>query len=128
MGAVGAFGVSVTVGGELQILVLGLRRLEPVVLGPALQRRQRGRDLVGVDLHAPIERGNATPLPPVDVRLRQPADTDKYVDGSGGSPFGQSCLSDSRDSCFQVCHDVADIMSSVRRHTCVRSRRSPIRS
>jgi hypothetical protein len=41
-----------------------------MVFGPALQRRQRGRDHRSVNLHAPVERGNATPLPPVDVRLR----------------------------------------------------------
>jgi hypothetical protein len=85
------------------------------------QRRQRGRDLVGVNPYAQVERGNATPLPPVDVRLRQPAESDKYVEGSDESLVGQSCLSDSRDLCFQVCHDIADIMSSVRQHAGIRS-------
>ncbi|MDT5055279.1 MAG: hypothetical protein QOF66_3645 [Mycobacterium sp.] len=76
MGAVGALGVGVAAGGELQLFVLGLRRLESMVLGPAPQRRQRGRDLVGVNPYAQVERGNTSPLPPVDVRLRQPAEAD----------------------------------------------------
>ena len=70
MGAVGALGVGVGASGELQLSVFDLRRRESMVFGPALQRRQRGRDLRSVNLHAPVERGNATPLPPVDVRLR----------------------------------------------------------
>ena len=49
MGAVGAFDVSVTVGGELQILVVGLRRLEGMIFGPVLQRCEGCDDLVGVD-------------------------------------------------------------------------------
>lgn len=85
---------------------------------------RRAHKLADVDERA----NNATPLPPVDVRLREPAESDKYVDRSDESLVGQSCLSDSRDSCFQVRHDVTDIMSAVRQHACVRSRRSPIRS
>ena len=56
-------------------------------------------------LHAPIERSNTAPHPPVDVRLSEPAETDEHIDGTDGSPFGQQCLSDPRHSCFEACHN-----------------------
>jgi hypothetical protein len=55
MGAVGAFGVRATVGGELQISIVGFRRREAAVFGPVLQRCRGCHDFVGVDPHAPIE-------------------------------------------------------------------------
>jgi hypothetical protein len=58
-----------------------------------------------------LTRSAHRPAPTDPRSAAQPTESDKYVDGSDESLVGQSCLSDSRDSCFQV--RLAEVVGTV---------------
>ncbi|CNV87264.1 Conserved protein of uncharacterised function (part 1) [Mycobacterium tuberculosis] len=90
--------------------VIGLRRVEPPVAGPAPQRGHHGGDLAEVGLYDLLQRVDAALPPLVDMRGRQPAQAEQHIDPADEPLSGQRRLRRPGHPLLQrlTCHDLPE--------------------
>jgi hypothetical protein len=85
-----------------------LARHQATPARPALQHAHRSGELHRIHVKHVLERVDAALTPQVDVRRRQPAETDEHVDRADESPLGQRSLGRADNALLQIpwplCH------------------------
>ena len=82
---------------------------------PLLKHAHRSGELLATHRHRALERVDAALTPEVDVRRRQPAESDEHVDRADGLPLGQGGLGRTDDAPLEIlrsgCHGCGTILA-----------------